>query len=225
MMACAISAAGWQTPSEAEGAAGARGEGSRESSFGEAEPTPSTALPQSCLWLWGKNFINNDEKHKHGQTSALGTRREHPSQYLRGIHLAGVASTCRKPFCPCLLEVLSHSRTPAAPARDQAHGGLQPAPLLPRAAAPIADALQRERNLNFWPGAWWRGAKCVCASYLIHEQTSPRPNPILSWLERQRLAPAPFGWNRNPSPSPIPVITPQPLRKRQQLETLPTSLI
>lgn len=39
--------------------------------FGEAEPNP-----ESWLCLWGKNFINNDEKDKPRQTSALGSRRE-----------------------------------------------------------------------------------------------------------------------------------------------------
>lgn len=80
------------------------------------------------------------------------------SKDLRGNYLGMVPSTCRKPICLWLSEVLSYSCTPAAPAQDQAHGGLEPPPwgrvLLLRAAAPIADALQGKSNLNFCPGVW-----------------------------------------------------------------------
>lgn len=84
-MACVISAALQQTYSRSAGAPGVRGEGKRSIlCFGEAEPNPSEALPQSWLCLWGKNFINNDEKSKSRQTSALGSRREHGQQVFEG---------------------------------------------------------------------------------------------------------------------------------------------
>lgn len=99
------------------------------SSFGGAAPTPSKALPPSWLCLRGKNFINNGGKNKHRQTSALGTRREHGQQVFEGNYLGMVPSTCRKPICPWLFEILSYSCTTAAPARDQAHRE-QPPPQL-----------------------------------------------------------------------------------------------
>lgn len=46
------------------------------------------------------------------------------SKYLRGNCLGMLPSTCRKPICLRLLEVLSYSCTPAAPTLDQALAGL-----------------------------------------------------------------------------------------------------
>lgn len=45
------------------------------------------------------------------------------SKYLRGNCLGMLPSTCRKPICLWLLEVLSYSCTPAASTQDQALAG------------------------------------------------------------------------------------------------------
>lgn len=45
------------------------------------------------------------------------------SKYLRGNCLGMLPSTCRKPICLRLLEVLSYSCAPAAPTQDQALAG------------------------------------------------------------------------------------------------------
>lgn len=45
------------------------------------------------------------------------------SQYLRGNCLSILPSTCRKPICLWLLEVVSYSCTLAAPAQDRALAG------------------------------------------------------------------------------------------------------
>lgn len=46
------------------------------------------------------------------------------SKYLKGNCLGMLPSTCGKPICLRLLEVLSYSCTPAAPTLDQALAGL-----------------------------------------------------------------------------------------------------
>lgn len=45
------------------------------------------------------------------------------SKRLRGNCLGTLPSTCRKPICLWLLEVLSYSCTPAAPTQDRALAG------------------------------------------------------------------------------------------------------
>lgn len=116
------------------------------------------------------------------------------SKYLRGNYLGMVPSTCRKPICLWLLEVLSYSCTPAAPPRD--HGGLEPPPLH------LGQSPPAESSSTHCSGSAEKEeseflAKCVvkgkvrteCVSVprtcLIHQQTSnelPGASPLLSWL-------------------------------------------
>lgn len=117
------------------------------------------------------------------------------SKYLRGNCLGMLPSTCRKPICLRLLEVLSYSCTPAAPAQDQALAGLPAArgwpeplcsacPLLapppgrrPEGrGAPAGDALQIKRNPNFRPGVW-RGKDAHSTRLRISDLPCEQANP------------------------------------------------
>lgn len=97
------------------------------------------------------------------------------SKYLRGNCLGMLPSTCRKPICLRLLEVLSYSCTPAAPAQDQALAGppaarAQGGGRSPRTRPARSSHLRRDRGRLLRGAALLRAMRCGSRGIRIFAQ-------------------------------------------------------